>query len=209
MTRYLRAVTPAESNQTIVALCAELSPGETPFYVDVVPNTEEPVNECFHVVNRQIARFGGASVIGWAIWELPTVFIEAEFHAVWRSPDGNHVDVAPKSTPTRRVFFLPDRNRTYEGYPLDNVRRPIVSAPEVREFFKALEAKYELMNRGKRAYEHGEIRLFEADAVEYDQIEHAIAHLGLLVNARYPEVGPYMPCTCGSGKKSKWCHRPA
>lgn len=207
MTRYLRAVTPAEIGQTIGLLCRELSPTETPFYVDVLPNEGEPANECFHVVNRHVEKFGGSPVIGWAIWELPTVFVEAEFHAIWRSPVGDHIDVSPKSTATKRVLFLPDRSRTYRGYPLDNVRRAVSLASEVREFFKALEARYELLNRGERAREHGQIRLSGSEAIEFDRIEQAIARLGFLVNALYPAVGPYMPCPCGSGKKSKWCHR--
>ena len=207
MARYIRAVTPAEDSRYTASLCAEISPSERPFYVDARPNMGEPVNECFHVVNRHIEKFGGVAVFGWAIWELPTVCVEAEFHAVWKSPNGGHLDVAPKSTPTQRVFFLPDPGRAYEGYPLDNVRRPISSAPEVQSFFRALEAKYELMNRGCRAREHGEIRLRGAEAMEYRQIEDAIGMIGLQVHALYPTVGPYMPCPCGSGKKSKWCHR--
>lgn len=208
MTKYLRAVTPAECNQHVMSLCAELSPGEHPFYVEVQANAGEPHDECFHVVNRHIERLGGTAVIGWAIWELPTVFVEAEFHAVWQSPAGEFLDVAPKSTPTERVFFLPDRRRKYEGFPLDNVRRPITSAPEVREFISAMEAKYEIMNRSGRAKEHAEIRLTDSEALEFRRIESVIAQLGLLVFALHPHVGPYTPCVCGSGKKSKWCHRP-
>jgi hypothetical protein len=209
MAKYIRAVTPAGDSQHAASLCAELSPSEQPFYVDVRPIIGEPVNECFHVVNRHLEKFGGLAVIGWAIWELPTVFVEAEFHAIWKSPDGVYLDVAPKSTPTQRVLFLPDYSRTYDGYPLDNIRRPISSAPEVRNFFRALGAKYELMNRGGRAREHGEVCLRGSEVLEYHRIEGAIAQFGEQVQARYPSVGPYMPCPCGSGKKFKWCHRPA
>jgi hypothetical protein len=203
MKKYLRAVTPAEVTPSTAALCAEIAPGVTPFYVDALPKAGEPVNECFHVVNRQVASAGGSAVIGWAIWELPTVFVEAEFHAVWVSPEGTYLDLAPKSTATQRIFFLPDVGKVYEGVPIDNVRRPVTGAPEVREFFLALEAKYELMNRGARAREHGQIKLVGAEAQEYHQIERDIATLGAQVIKLYPYLGPYSPCLCGSGKKAR------
>ena len=35
-------------------------------------------------------------MIGWSLWEFPTLFVGAEFHAVWRKPDGSLVGVAPE-----------------------------------------------------------------------------------------------------------------
>ncbi len=204
--RYIRPVTPAELGSSVRSLCVGINPSAEPFYVDVAPKAGEPPNECFHVVNRHIQEYGGNAVIGWSIWELPSVFVEAEFHAVWRSPQGDHLDISPKNTPTRRILFLPDPSKVYQGSPLDNQRRAISAAPELRAFFEALEAKYEIMNRGGRALEHGEITFVGREAAEYESIEQAISELGLRVFSLYPEVSPYSPCLCGSGKKAKWCH---
>ena len=152
MQRYVRPVTPAEVGSAISSLCAEIAPGVTPFLVDVCPNPDEVANECFHVVRRQVEAVGGERIIGWSIWELPSVFVEAEFHSVWRSSDGRYIDLTPKIAATARILFLPDPVRTYEGRPLNNVRRALTQEPVLLEWFDALEAKYELMNRSGRAF---------------------------------------------------------
>ena len=208
MQRYARPVTPAEISSAITFLCAEIAPGVTPIYVDVRPKHGEDANECFHVVRRQVATVGGGAIIGWSIWELPGLFVEAEFHSVWRSPDGEHIDLTPKNEPTARILFLPTPDRTYDGRPLNNVRRALTREPILSEWFDALDAKYELLNRGDRAFEHGEIHLEGRDAIEYNAIEQAIEELGVQVLGLHPHVGPYLPCLCGSGRKAKWCHRP-
>lgn len=62
------------------------------------------------------------------------------------------------------------------------------------------------MNRGDRAFEHGEIHLVGYEAAEYDTIEETIEELGIQVLQLHPYIGPYLPCLCGSRKKAKWCH---
>ena len=206
MKRYHRPVTPAEVSPAISSLCSHIVLDTLPFFVDVRPKEDEDANECFHVVRRQVAAFGGEAVIGWSIWELPSVFVEAEFHSVWRSPEGKYIDFTRKNSATARILFLPDPHRSYEGRPLNNCRKALTDEPVVHEWFEALDAKYELMNRGGRAFEHGKVLLEGREAAEYNAIEEAIEELGLRVLAFHPYVGPYLPCVCGSGKKAKWCH---
>jgi hypothetical protein len=146
------------------------------------------------------------AVIGWSIWELPGVFIEAEFHSIWRSPDGAFIDITPRKSQTERVLFLIDPHRTYEGRPLNNIRHALTQEPVLLEWFNALDAKFELLNRGNRAFEHGEINFKGREAAEYSHIEDAIEDFGVQALSLYPSVGPYLPCLCGSGKKTKWCH---
>lgn len=206
MKRYHHPVTPAEVSSAISSLCSDIVPGVTPFFVEVRPKQNEDANECFHVVRRHAAALGGEAVIGWSIWELPSVFVEAEFHSVWHSPEGEHIDLTRKNDATAKILFLPDPHRSYEGRPINNFRKALSGEPVVREWFEALDAKYELMNRGGRAFEHGEIHLEGREAAEYNAIEEAIEELGLQVLELHPYVGPYLPCLCGSGKKAKWCH---
>ncbi|BCV47449.1 hypothetical protein [Shewanella algae] len=48
------------------------------------------------LVQNKIDKFGGTLITGWAIWEKVGVFIEAEFHAVWLKPDGEHLGLNPR-----------------------------------------------------------------------------------------------------------------
>jgi len=54
---------------------------------------------------------GGAVQHGWALWEWPRVMVEAEFHAVWRSPDGSRLDVTPREDSQQRILFVSHAER--------------------------------------------------------------------------------------------------
>ena len=96
-------------------MCAQLAPGENPLYVNVVPQPGATINDCFPLVTERVREQGGTAVLGWSIWEWPTLFVEGEFHAIWKSPAGDLVDIAPKAIPISRIFFLPGPNARYEG----------------------------------------------------------------------------------------------
>jgi hypothetical protein len=202
--RFVRPVTPAELLVAIKALIERIAPGQVPVYVDVVPLPGEAANECFGLVDQCVEERGGEAVIGWSLWEFPTLFVEAEFHAVWQKPDGALVDVAPKPSATARVLFLPDPKRRYEGRGVDNVRWPLRQDPVVIAYLTTFESMFELMNRGNRAGQHGEIRLHGKEATEWRSLAAEQAALDLKVKALAPAAGPYHPCLCGSGKKVKW-----
>ena len=73
----------------------------------------------------KVEKNGGGFQYGWQIWEWPDVMIEAEFHAVWNSPQGILIDITPKQIDTHKILFLPDANRTYEGKQVNNFRQPL------------------------------------------------------------------------------------
>lgn len=206
MQKYLKPVTPAEVSGTTAQLCTQIVPGETPFYVRVVPLEGAQPNECFPVVNAHVNAFGGETIIGWCIWEHPNVFVEAEFHAVWKSPEGEYIDLTPKNETASKILFLPHPGLAYEGHTLNNVRLPISSHPALLEMLQAFDRRYEIMNRGDRAMQHGQITLEGPEAAEYTNNEREIAALGMQIFHLYPTYGPYLPCPCNSGKKAKWCH---
>ena len=60
---------------------------------DPLPEAEEM--DCFVNVEQAIAKNGGRAVYGWAIWQVPGVYIEAEFHCVWENDAGEMLDVTP------------------------------------------------------------------------------------------------------------------
>jgi hypothetical protein len=85
--------TPTDISAPVDALCRELSSGQRPAWVNVRPDTKAIVSECFPNVAAKVTRDGGSLVFGWAIWEWPRIFIEAEHHAVWER-DGELLDIA-------------------------------------------------------------------------------------------------------------------
>jgi hypothetical protein len=206
MKKFLHPVTPAKWSSAILALCQELVPGGRPEYVDVRPIRGAPINDCFPVVHHRVLAEGGAAVYGWSIWEQPTLFVEAEFHAVWRAPNNGLIDVTPKKRPIMRILFLVDPSRTYEGRQVKNVRRALRNHPAIAGFLKMFDEEFELMNRRQRAYQHGEITVQGAEAVEYEQIQRRKAMYYAEMLRLHPNFELYDPCWCGSGKKVKWCH---
>ena len=203
--RFMRPVTPADLSDGLKTLIMQIAPGQLPVYIDAAPLPGEAANECFGLVNRCVREHGGEAVIGWSLWEFPTMFVEAEFHAVWRKSDGMLVDVSPRPSPTARALFLPDPTRQYEGRSVDNVRVPIRQDPTLLEYLATFAAKFEIMNRGARADQRGEIHLIGDEAVEFKAIMTRQARLGAQLAGSFPAIGPYHPCPCGSGKKVKWC----
>lgn len=205
--RYHHPVTPAEISPTLASLCVQIDPDGLPFYVDVTPLPNAPANECFSLVEKYVLQHGGTRLLGWSLWEIPGLFVEAEFHAIWCSPNGDYVDMAPKAQPTARILFLPSANAVYSNRQVSNVRRAVRNDPEVERYLQGFDELFEFMNRGERADMHGEMQLEGAVALEYEQIQFRAFAAHQKIAHRFPYFGAYLPCWCGSGKKTKWCHQ--
>jgi hypothetical protein len=114
---------------------------------------------CFLAVPKHIAENGGKQITGWAIWEWPKVWIEAEFHCVYERPDGSWVDITPKAVAIPRILFLRDDTRFYRGRQVDNVRRQLIPDSDVRRYFEVLTLIHKEMNKGELATYHGPITI--------------------------------------------------
>src|SRR5437660_241975 len=106
---------PREIREYVQEFCQEIAPQGEPIYLAVTPSDQDVLLDCLVNVERRIAESGGDIQYGWRIWEWVNTLIEAEFHAVWRSPDGNLIDVTPAPHDYKRVLFLPDNGTVYEG----------------------------------------------------------------------------------------------
>src|SRR6185437_7506238 len=102
----VKTTTPPEITQAIRRLIERVVPGGEAVYLTVQPETDAVVNECFPNVEAKIARAGSRMLCGWQLWEWPHVLVEAEFHAVWLSPEGEMVDITPKPDGEARVLFV-------------------------------------------------------------------------------------------------------
>lgn len=167
--------------------CAEISPNHEPLTVFCSPQIQSPSNECFALVDEKIEESGGKQVIGWAIWEKPGVFIEAEFHAVWETMEGDLLDLNPRPPQfnIESILFVPDADKKYTGRQIDNIRKPLVADPDVVRFLYLAKKRFQLFNRGDRAYQHGEIRLRNREAKEYQRISLEARRLNQKINKRY------------------------
>lgn len=196
---------PTSVHPAIDALCRKIVAVPQPLFLMVEPAPGADVDDCFGVVERHVRELGGSVIVGWQIWEWPRVLVEAEFHAVWKDLQGVLHDITPKRIPIERILFLPDPARRYESRQISNVRRPLSSDPNVAAFIAACDAEFELLNRGERAFQHGEIRLTGAEASEMVDIQERKARLICSFAAVAPKVGRNDLCPCGSGEKHKRC----
>lgn len=115
-------------------LCRKLGNVGEPVFVDVHPRLDSDVNDCFCDVERQVAEAGGSVQYGWLIWEMPGVFIEGEFHAVWKKPDGVLLDVSFKRDGETKVCFVSDNERMFKEQRVPTIRHAISDDPLVKRF---------------------------------------------------------------------------
>lgn len=146
---------PYKNKNYVISFCQHVCLGSKSIYVPVDPLPDKPINECFSIVPEHVASHGGEQKFGWSIWHWPMVFIEAEFHCIWKRPDGLLIDITPKLLPFDQILFLPDPNRHYEGRQIDNIRKPISHDPLVKQFISLAEERYRETNKGDLADYHG------------------------------------------------------
>ncbi|MCX0330215.1 SEC-C domain-containing protein [Acinetobacter radioresistens] len=200
-------LTPYLESYSVKALLNKMNIDTQPIYVKSIPNQMDIENECFLLVDENISNHGGERILGWAIWELPGLFIEAEFHAVWKTPEGELIDLNPRPLKTEKILFLPDYEIVYEGYRKNNIRLALSNNPTVNDFLKAHDKIFEFMNKGKRKEQYGEIKLKGNELIEYELLMREMMNIQLKMDTVYKPLGIYDPCVCGSGKKAKWCHK--
>ena len=170
----------------VISFCRSIVAEPQPVYVPLRPVSNAPQNECVTIVPRHIEQNGGEQVIGWAIWEWPRVFIEAEFHSVWRQPDGSLLDLTPKVMPMPRILFLPDPRRAYNGRQVDNLRKPLDRDPAIKQFCELCTLMHREQNRGELADYHGPIVFTET----MQRIDHERQEVGMLLQRRYGRNTP-------------------
>lgn len=196
----MRPGTPKEITKQIDRLVSKVAPGQKPTYLVVQPDPGAKINECFPNVEAKISKFGGSMLCGWQIWELPHVLVEAEFHAVWVSPDGTLTEITPKQHNEEQILFVPQPSLTYEGLAKDNVRLAIRDDLLVHHFIRVSEEIVKVMNRGERAGQYGYV------SVPAEEIEPLVEMQGFLGQSIALGLRDHNPCLCGSGVKYKRCH---
>ncbi len=168
----------------VLEFSSSIAPGTLPQEVPCLPLPDKPLDDCFPIVAEQVAAKGGQQIFGWAVWELPGVFIEAEFHSVWESPEGELVDIVPRLRPFTEIAFVLDANRRYENRQVDNVRKQLVIDNDVKRFLFLRQRRFAILNAGERALQHALI-LPKADMRELEANEKEGMRLERRIHKRY------------------------
>jgi hypothetical protein len=82
--------TPTEISEKTLELCNRIVPGSRLLFLDITADPACNPEDCFENVRQKVEKEGGRNQYGWALWEWPRVFIEAEHHAVYESSKGLH-----------------------------------------------------------------------------------------------------------------------
>ena len=192
--------TPPVITKQLLNLAANLARGQTPIYLQVQSETDAKANECFQNVQSKIRRENGSIVYGWQLWEWQHILVEAEFHAVWRSPTGELTEITPKQDNEERILFLPDPVRVYHGVTVDNVRVPLRDDALIHHYITVSKEITKVMNRGKKANLEGYV------SVPAHEIEPLLEMKGLVQSMLVKGLRAHDSCLCQSGKKYKRCH---
>lgn len=141
------STTPASLTKDIAKFCKTVSKKVKPIYVPVQPIPGYTAHFCWNNVQRHMEEHGGGIQYGWIIWEMPGLLIEAEFHAVWVTHEGQFVDITEKDDRETQILFLPDESRKFNGRLIDNIRYPLIDNVVTRRIINRNRALFELRSK--------------------------------------------------------------
>lgn len=197
---------PDKEDENIRRTIDALGISESPFYVDLAPEPFADNGFCFENVLTKVGLKNGEMVVGWQFAEF-SFMIEAEFHAIWKSPQGNLSDITQPPIPgfNNKILFVIDPTRKWNGKRVDNFRYNITGNALIDDMIEIEKAKFRLNERIRQAEESGEIVFLNADfrnsEMELNLLSHTIDEM-----CRYNGT-VNSSCFCQSGFSYKNCHR--
>ena len=204
--------TPIEITKPITMLCNEIDKSQKPYRVPIKIESWTEPKECFQNIKTKVEKDGGRPQFGWTIWEWPNVMIEAEFHAIWISPENTPIDITPNAAHTQKILFLPDSELEYnysaDYYRVPNIRRPLSNNPLILDFIKISEQIFDVE---ERLFPGPEINSENPAFGFWEELKEKKGSIQLQLMSQFqpqPEHGKpgrNDPCPCGSGLKFKRC----
>ncbi len=194
-------IPPKVVDERILSLVKKIGIEETPFFIDINPEQYATVNNCFNNVLEKIKIDGGERVLGRQIWDYGFL-VDAEFHAVWKSPNGEFVDITPKQIPTKRILFLPDLKATYDLKQVENIVLKTSDNPLVDDFIELNKTKFRIMNKGERAGQQV-VRPTTQELNALILIEKLIPVVYTMLKSDLTRTSR---CPCNKGKPYDHCH---
>ena len=192
---------PSTITDEIKIILSKIGSQEEPVHVTCRPNQNSPQNECFSLVKARVNAKGGERILGWQIWQ-GRLLVEAEFHAVWKTLEGELVDITPKPLLLEQILFVPDPRTKYEEKQTSNIRINITGNLLVDELISVYDAVFRIENKGERAFQY-RLSLSGREANAHHELNTAKRPLEMMAGQGCTRNSL---CTCGSGKKYKVCH---
>ena len=195
---------PCVDNENIKRTVAALGIVDDLVYVDVIPDNDAILGECYPNVIRKVERSAGEVVYGWKFYEF-SYMIEAEFHAIWKSPHGKFVDITPSAVPTTtKILFGIDRYKKYDGNRTDNFRLNTTDNELVDDIIDIEKAKFKFIDIAKNVDNNGVV-LMTADEQEVWQLLYFFSYEVDKIFAFNGTINSV--CFCGSANSYANCHR--
>jgi len=195
-------IIPNEITREIVDFCKEIVPNSTPVKIPYEPEFGAVSGDCYINIEKKIKQSGGKIQYGWNIRQINNLFLEAEFHAVWKSDSCELLDITPQESEAKHIIFLPDMKREYQGRQVSNIFMNISGNTLIDDYISIFEAIFYMENKGGRAEQHGLV------LNQYEiRIKMELVQLSgfLLIQAQTGKTKKDQ-CFCGSNEKYKHCH---
>ncbi|WP_407208096.1 hypothetical protein [Citrobacter freundii] len=97
----------------------------------------------------------------------------------------SYLDITPYPYHTDNILFLPDSKRIYKGQQVDNIRQALVNDPDVIRWLYLARKRFEILNTGDLANQHGRIELPPKLAKEYIKVMDETERLDSRLKRRY------------------------
>ena len=195
---------PDNDNENILWTISALGITNKPIYVDIVPDIDAIIGECFLNVINKVDTANGEAVFGWKFAEY-SFMIEAQFHAVWKTHDGNLVDVTPGDDPkVKQILFVIDHTRTFDGKRTDNFRFNTTNNELVDDIIEIEKARFKLTDNAKEVDATGRVMFNEDENIKWQRLNF----VSLNVDDMYRcNDTVHSKCFCNSGLSYEQCHR--
>ena len=120
---------PSPITKGIQKLARQIDAKSETTHVPVEPGEECSLSSSFENVRAVVRRRGGSAQHGWRMREQTAVYVEGEFHAVWRSPEGALLDVTPRTDGLTTILFQPDSPAVWTGEDVEPRRMMLHEKP--------------------------------------------------------------------------------
>ncbi|MDN4600614.1 hypothetical protein P5G61_05210 [Paenibacillus sp. F6_3S_P_1C] len=196
------SIVPQIEDEIVLKLQKIIKSKFEPIYVPAIKDSDAVINECFPNVQKKVSDSGGDIIFGWQLWKGKFIG-EAEFHAVWKSDEGELIDITPKETPIEHILFIQDDQTQYRNIQIDNIRVNLNTNVAVDDFINVHKSLFRIRNRGKRSKDY-EIKLPSYEYEIYSTLQKISNTLLVFLNN-----GGEMDsdCFCNSGTSYVQCHR--
>lgn len=194
--------TPNQVDIRVTSLIRKLSISGQPIFVSIKPDSESLPDNCFENVRKKMIREHGRRILGWQIWEFPYT-LEAEFHAIWCSPNDQLIDITPKTIPVDKILFIEDSKLEYQGRQVDNVRLNLTENRLVDDLIELKKAKYRIENEAGRAFQNGIVTMTGYDSERWETVIILTHKVTKMIEVGLSENSD---CFCPSMLSYNQCH---